>query len=984
MALQKQAVQISLSGGIDTKSDEKLVLPANLTELENGVFNKGSTITKRNGYTALSKDVINSVDSLTSGDSITSFEDELFLTSSNKFYSFAPNRNAWLDRGSFKSLLPSLSNIIRNNAEQTTPDVTVHRNIALFAWEDDRGGIRVTVIDLKNNVFLASDIALHATATNPRCINIGSSMFVLYANGSTLSGQKFNLTTLLFEASFNVATDLNFSKLYSIVKRGDESVFAYSMSSSNDIKVGYLLETGLIATTLDSLSNAVTINGDTPTECLEVIANAANDKFYISYFKPSVGLRLFSLNSNLTTDLSARTIDSTSSPIVNVVTQVFDSSGDLNFFYEMNATNTYNRFIKTNKVTIADSTTGSASVVKNSVGLASKAFLDGTVIYMNVVHDSDLQSTFYTMQGTGLLSAKYLQGEAGGVNTKKILPSVIEKESGVWESVNTIKTELVSDNNNVYTKTGLSRVTLDLNTVEINSEELGGNLHVYRGFLNMYDGTNIVEHGFHLYPENITGALGTSGGFMSDGIYNYKVIYSWTDHKGYLHYSATSVILTKTLGAESSIQKITLTVPTLRLTEKTDVKIQVFRTEAGKSTLYYFTKEIDNDPDVNTVDIADTNSDVSLIYNQFLYTNGGILDNIAPPSGSIIGLFKNRVFLVSGEDSKTIYYSKGRSKGLPVEFNETLRITISSADRITAFQEMDGKLFIFEKSKIYVLTGDGPTNTGEQDTFSKPQLVTSDVGCDNTNSIVVTPKGLMFQTTKGIYLLDRSLQTFYIGSPVESFNSKTIKGATLVQDGNQVRFLTDDDITLVYDYYFDKWSTFTNHSGNGSTIWQGAYVYLRDDGEVYQETADKYLDNSRSIVMKLTTAWINLDQLQGFQRVYKTAVLGDYKTSHILVCQIAYDYEEFFNEEHTFDFATAKNLNSFGDGTPYGNGIYGGDSDGVYQFRIEHGKQKCQSFRIRFFDSMPTFTDQSYSISVMQSIVGLKTGLRKLGTSSTI
>jgi len=117
MALQKQAVQISLSGGIDTKSDEKLVLPANLTELENGVFNKGSTITKRNGYTALSKDVINSVDSLTSGDSITSFEDELFLTSSNKFYSFAPNRNAWLDRGSFKSgfLSGSISKSVSNN-----------------------------------------------------------------------------------------------------------------------------------------------------------------------------------------------------------------------------------------------------------------------------------------------------------------------------------------------------------------------------------------------------------------------------------------------------------------------------------------------------------------------------------------------------------------------------------------------------------------------------------------------------------------------------------------------------------------------------------------------------------------------------------------------------------------------------------------------------------------------------------------------------
>ena len=53
MTLQKQLVSVDLSGGIDTKTDEKLVLPSSLVELENGVFTVGSSITKRNGYSKL-------------------------------------------------------------------------------------------------------------------------------------------------------------------------------------------------------------------------------------------------------------------------------------------------------------------------------------------------------------------------------------------------------------------------------------------------------------------------------------------------------------------------------------------------------------------------------------------------------------------------------------------------------------------------------------------------------------------------------------------------------------------------------------------------------------------------------------------------------------------------------------------------------------------------------------------------------------------
>lgn len=64
------------------------------------------------------------------------------------------------------------------------------------------------------------------------------------------------------------------------------------------------------------------------------------------------------------------------------------------------------------------------------------------------------------------------------------------------------------------------------------------------------------------------------------------------------------------------------------------------------------------------------------------------------------------------------------------------------------------------------------------------------------------PLGIMYKSNKGIYLLNRSLQVDYIGSPVEDYNSQNITSADLIQDKNRRRFLTSSGVTLVYDYYF--------------------------------------------------------------------------------------------------------------------------------------------------------------------------------------
>jgi hypothetical protein len=143
---------------------------------------------------------------------------------------------------------------------------------------------------------------------------------------------------------------------------------------------------------------------------------------------------------------------------------------------------------------------------------------------------------------------------------------------------------------------------------------------------------------------------------------------------------------------------------------------------------------------------------------------------------------------------------------------------------------MDDKLIIFKENAIFYLSGDGPNNLGQQDSFIEPQLISSDVGCSVTNSVVLTPQGLFFKSNKGIYLLSRSLGLDYLGAPVDDFNHLSITKADLVAKSDEVRFLTSDGVCLVYNYFRGLWTTFSNHEGSGSIMIGDTYYYVNTEG----------------------------------------------------------------------------------------------------------------------------------------------------------
>ena len=544
----------------------------------------------------------------------------------------------------------------------------------------------------------------------------------------------------------------------------------------------------------------------------------------------------------------------------------------------------------------------------------------------------------------------------------------------------------------IYTQTGINLAQFSITSTGQYSSQIAGSLFLTGGQLWQYDGVRPVEDGFQVWPENITVTTATGSGNLTAQQYYYVFTYEWTDNQGNLIRSAPSIPVTVTTTTGSSTN--TLYVPTLRLTYKVSpnpVRIVGYRWSVAQQIYYQFTSLTSptiNDPTVDYVTITDTLADSAILGNVLLYTTGGVIENIAPPASIHSALFNNRLWLIDAEDQNLLWYSKQVIEATPVEMSDLLTIYVApttgaqgSTGPMTALSAMDDKLIIFKKDAIYYINGIGPDNTGSNSTYSDPVFITASVGCANPNSIVLMPNGIMFQSDKGIWLLGRDLSTNYIGAAVEKYNSNIINSAQTIPSTNQVRFVLSTGITLMYDYYFNQWGTFTNIQAISATLWQGYQTYLNVYGQIFQETPGTYTDGSAPVLVSFTSAWINLAGLQGFERFYAANLLGTYYTPFNLNVQLAYNYNP--SPSQTTLVGPDNTPTTWGSDALWGSGSFWGGGTGnsnVFTARLFPQIQKCQSFQISIqevYDSTyGVAAGQGLTLSGMTLVIGVKRGFR--------
>ncbi len=1000
MPLTKGNTNIPFGIGLDTKTDPKQVQPGKMLALSNTIFQKQGLLQKRNGFGPLP--TLPALDTST----LTTFGGSLAAIGTN-FYNYAPETQTWYNKGLITSVTTSTTPIVRSATAQSTQDAAVTSSgLSCAVWTDSDGTCKYQINDSTSSQIVVSSTNLPATAVQPRAFLLGSYFIITFlATVSATTHLQYIAIPVLAPTNPGTPTDIGI-QVTSLTTGYDGYVvnnklyLAWS-DVAPAIKVSYLDHTLIASTpvtipTLQAKYMSVTADSTTPTPTIWLAFwDSANSNLYAA------------ARSSTLAEVLAPTV-LTNSASIDAVTSVATNS-ILTTYYQTHNTYSFSSvrtdFVST--VTCTDAgTVGTPAVMLRGVALASKAFILNSTQYVMVVYGGVFQPTYFLSDSLGNLSAKLAYSNAGGYPASEVLPGANIFNSSVQigylykdllTSVN--KTQGVANVDGIYSQTGINLVTWGLNDAPMPPAEIGNNLHLGGAFLWMYDGTRPVEHNFHVWPEDIAVTTSTTGGSLADQTYFYQVTYEWTDAQGNIHRSAPSVPVKQvTSGGGTSTN--TLQIPTLRLTYKTGaskVRIVIYRWSTGQENYYQITSVTSpllNNTAVDSVSYADTASDSAILGNQLIYTTGGVVENIAYPAVDAITLFKSRLVIIDAEDKNLLWFSKQVIESVPVEPSDLFTIYIAptagaqgSTGVNTAISAMDDKLIIFKRNAIYYITGTGPDNTGANDDFSEPNYITSTAGCTNPQSIVFMPQGLMFQSDKGIWLLSRDLSTTYVGAPVEQYNSAKVVASVNVPGTNQVRFTLDTGITLVYDYFFGQWGTFTGIPATTSTLYQNLHTFVNDLGAVYQETPGAYLDGSSPVLMSFTTGWMNLAGLQGFERAYFFYILGTYITPHKLNVGIAYDYDPSIVQSNLI---TPDNYSPpFGlEPGPFGSGDPYGGSPNVEQWRVFLQTQKCQSFQITvsevFDPSFGTIAGAGLTLSGLNLVVGIKKGYTTLKAARSV
>lgn len=978
MAIQKQNLPLPFAVGLDLKTDPLQLAATSMLALSNIVYNKDKQLAKRNGFSKLT-DLPEGMNATT----LTTHDGNLVAIGTS-LQEYSTSSNLWINKGAFTPVALSVKPLYRSSLGQTAVDSAVAPNGLTCTVFRDSDTVYKYIISTGNVV------SLPVTASQARVFVLGRFFIITYLVTITATPHlQYIAIPLIAIDSPLPAADLS-AQVFSTTTGYDGYV------ANNTLYIawnGSDLGGALRLSYLDSnLTQHVTTTfpgevGDKISVTADV--TAGTPVIWVSYYTTSTTtVSALAVNQILVPILPPTVVDAAAGTVPHITSVA--SNNTLVVFYEI-ATNYAHIAHPTNYIQWAavsqSGTVGPLQVLTREAGLASKAFQLDTN-YVLVAYPGAFQPTYFLMTYLGTVVAKLAYSNGGGYPTTQVLSGV--SIAGNVASVGYLfkdtltpvnRTQGVAAVNGIYSQTGPNLASFDLSSPNLSVAEIGGSLHIAGGFLWQYDGAQLVENGFHLWPEDIAITTSGAGGALSAQQYFYQVTYEWTDAAGNLHRSAPSVPYgIVTVGATSSN---TLYIPTLRLTAKSSVRIVIYRWSQAQQTYYQvtsITSPLLNNPNAFEVSYVDTLADSAILGNQILYTTGGVIENIGPPACTKLCLYRSRLWLLDAEDTNLLWYSKQVIENTPVEMSDLFTEFVApttgvqgSTGPVTALSAMDDKLVVFKTNNLYYVTGNGPDNTGANNDLSDAIFITAVVGCSNQNSIVFIPQGLMFESDKGRWLLGRDLSTSYIGAPVEDFNGAVTTSATSIPGTNQTRMTLSNNLTLMYDYYFGRWGTFNSPPALSSTLYQGMHTYLDKYGRVLQESEGTYLDVANPVLISFTTSWFNLAGLQGFQRIYSFYLLGQYLTPHKLNVQVAYDYNSSPQQSITIspdNFAPAYGSGSaYGQDSPYG-------SLSLEQWRVFTSQQKCQAFQVtlqEMFDpSFDTTAGQGLTLSGLNLVLGIK------------
>lgn len=1026
MPLNKVPVDINFVQGLNTKTDPFQIPIGQFLSLVNTTFNKLGQLTKRNGFEQLTQLPINQTVTAAT------FNGNL-VAIGNSFQALSEDTGRWFNKGLFQPLQLSVVPQVRTNSSQLTVDASVASNgLSCNAWYDSDTNSYYRICNSVSGEVIVNATLISATTQSatvgPKVFALGSYFIVVYWETiSTVATLRYIAIPINNPAQ--PGSPVSISAGHSITSAFDGAVaqggnlYLAFYGASTTLKVLYITPQ-LVASSIKTTTSVTVTNVSVCTD------NSAGNSVYVTWYDSgaaTIDLNVYDINLNSIV-VSQNLVSSTGTinglGVVaqnNIGTIFYENNND--YGYTPNSPHTAagkSDYVSTITFNIITDVVGTPTTILRSVGLASKPFYISATdtIYVLLAYGGLMQPTFFLSDVNGNIVCKLAYSNGGGYPSSTNLPqaNVYGNTASIGYLFKDLTTAVNKDTAlpansqvaGIYSQIGINLASFTFTQGAVDTAELGGSLQLTGGFMWQYDGVKPVEQGFHLYPEDIGTTTTTGSGDLTAQTYFYVATYEWTDAIGNIHRSAPSVPVSQVTTTSSSTN--TIKIPTLRLTYKVSpnpVRIVIYRWSTAQQIYYQvtsITSPITNDPTSDSITYSDAAADSAILGNTIIYTNGGVVEDIAAPAVISITPFNTRLFAIDAEDRNLLWFSKQVIENTPVEMSDLFTLyvapTISatgSTGPMKCLSALDDKLIIFKKDAIYYINGAGPDNTGANNGFSDPIFITSTVGCDNQQSIVFMPNGLMFQSDKGIWLLGRDLSTTYIGAPVAQFNNNRVLSANNIPGTNQVRFRLDNGITLMYDYFYNQWGTFEGINGVSSTIYQDLETVVTAPftitppnqqsyvipPQLYQETPGVYLDGTNPVLMSFVTGWINAAGLQGYERFYQALLLGNYLSPFSLNVQFAYNYNSQFVQSTIVKPDAPQLAYGLNPGV-YGSGTYGGPGT-AFKARVFPVEQKCESFQVsvneQYDPSFGVVSGAGLTLSGMQLLIGVKKGSRTSSAS---
>lgn len=449
----------------------------------------------------------------------------------------------------------------------------------------------------------------------------------------------------------------------------------------------------------------------------------------------------------------------------------------------------------------------------------------------------------------------------------------------------------------------------------LSTAEFGKSVYLAGSNCRNWDGRALVDAGFHDYPTASSSLESIDSGLtLSDGLgdesqtgYQYRIYPVKYNALGerFQGVAVSSPVIQAALAVLAVPSSIVLTIKTIPCTNHDDVVFEIYRTPAG-GTVFYLEDTMVNTREDDVVSFFSVMADSELVTrvpDPHAVTVGGLseLEESAPLGCAILVTASDRLWGIGGQVPQGVaQYSKLYESGEGAGFDALAgtQVVDATGGEITSIASNgDARVVLFQRDKLFVLTGDGPNNfSGDTGTFGVPQVVLSD-GALNHSGTITLPIGIAYWGAGGPKILGNNFQSLSISEPVEPLASTmTPTGARVDLARREVVWYTGEGRALLLNYMNGpRWAEWSGLPVAGCSKTRLVTV----DGRLLTPSADVGTDDGRRFSFELATGNIRPDQLlTGGMRVRRIGFSGKYNGYHRVKFKIFYNGSPLWSEKY--------------------------------------------------------------------------------------